>query len=91
MRNYLPAQWGSRVRPIFYGPDGKALPSEAARLENLLNRTPAWIIIPEQLLQTYLDSSFGRTNSARISLRRIARFDKPGSRARLAIYEVTRR
>jgi hypothetical protein len=91
LRNYLPAQWGSRVRPIFYGPDGKALRSEAARLENLLNRTPAWIIIPEQLLQTYLDSSFGRMNSGQISLRRIALFDKPGSRARLAIYEVTRR
>jgi hypothetical protein len=91
LRNYLPAQWGSRVRPIFYGPDGKALPSETARLESLLNRTPAWIIIPEQLLQTYLDSSFGRMNSGQINLRRIALFDKPGSRARLAIYEVTRR
>ncbi len=90
LRNYLPAQWGSRVRPIFYDPDGKALRSEAARLENLLNRTPAWIIIPEQLLQTYLDSSFGRVNSGRISLRRIALFDKPGSRAQLAIYEATR-
>jgi hypothetical protein len=91
LRNYLPAQWSSRVRPIFYGPDGKALGSETARLENLLSRTPAWIIIPEQLLQTYLDSSFGRMNSARISLRRIAIFDKPGSGAHLAIYEVTRR
>ena len=91
LRNYLPAQWSSRVRPIFYGPDGKALPSETARLENLLSRTPAWIIIPEQLLQGYLDSSFGRTNSERINLQRIATFDKPGSRARLAIYEVTRR
>jgi hypothetical protein len=91
LRNYLPAQWSSRVRPIFYGPDGKALGSETARFENLLNRTPAWIIIPEQLLQGYLDSSFGRTNSARINLRRIATFDKPGSRARLAIYDVTRR
>jgi 4-amino-4-deoxy-L-arabinose transferase-like glycosyltransferase len=91
LRNYLPAQWGSRVRPIFYGPDGKTLPGEAARLENLLNSTPAWIIIPEQLLQTYLDSSFGRTHSAQINLQRIATFDKPGSRARLAIYDVTRR
>jgi 4-amino-4-deoxy-L-arabinose transferase-like glycosyltransferase len=91
LRNYLPAQWSSRVRPIFYGPDGEVLRSEAARLENLLSSTPAWIIIPEQLLQGYLDSSFGRTNSARINLRRIATFDKPGSRARLAIYDVTRR
>ena len=62
LRNYLPAQWSSRVRPIFYGPDGKALGSETARLENLLSRTPAWIIIPEQLLQSYLDSSFGRAS-----------------------------
>jgi 4-amino-4-deoxy-L-arabinose transferase-like glycosyltransferase len=91
LRNYLPAQWNSRVRPVFYGPDGKALLSETARLENLLSRTPAWIIIPEQLLQGYLDSSFGRTNSGQINLRRIATFDKPGSRARLAIYDVTRR
>jgi 4-amino-4-deoxy-L-arabinose transferase-like glycosyltransferase len=91
LRNYLPAQWSSRVRPIFYGPDGKALGSETARLDNLLSRTPAWIIIPEPLLQGYLDSSFGRTNSARITLQRIALFDKPGSRARLAIYDVTRR
>jgi len=91
LRNYLPAQWSSRVRPIFYGPDGKALGSETARLENLLSRTPAWIIIPEQLLQSYLDSSFGRTNSGRINLQRIATFDKPGSRTRLAIYDVTRR
>lgn len=90
LRNYLPAHWGSRVRPIFYGPDGKALRSEATRLENLLNHTPVWIIIPEPLLQTYMDSSFGRMNSGKISLRRIALFDKPGSHARLAIYEVTR-
>jgi hypothetical protein len=60
-------------------------------LENLLGRTPAWIVISEQLLQGYLDSSFGRTNLDRINLRQIASFDKPGSRARLAIYEVTRR
>jgi hypothetical protein len=91
LRNYLPAQWSSRVRPVFYGQDGQALSGETARFENLLSRTPAWIIIPEQLLQGYLDSSFGRTNSARINLRRIATFDKPGSRARLSIYDVTRR
>jgi 4-amino-4-deoxy-L-arabinose transferase-like glycosyltransferase len=88
---YLPAAWISRVKPIFYGQDGKVLSSEDARLENLLGRTPAWIVISEQLLQGYLDSSFGRTNLDRINLRQIASFDKPGSRARLAIYEVTRR
>jgi hypothetical protein len=66
------------------------LRSEEARLENLLSRAPVWIIVPEQLLDGYLDSSFGRMNLARINLRQIAKFDKPGSRARLAIYEVTR-
>ena len=88
---YLPAAWKSRVKPIFYGQDGKALNSEDARLANLLSRTPAWIIISEQLLQGYLDSSFGRTNLDQINLRQIALFDKPGSHARLAIYAVSRR
>ena len=88
---YLPAAWRSRVKPIFYGPDGKALNSEDARLANLLSRTPAWIIISEQLLQGYLDSSFGRINLDRINLRQIASFDKPGSHAQLAIYAVSRR
>jgi len=88
---YLPAAWISRVKPIFYGQDGRALRSDDARLENLLSRTPAWIIISERLLQGYLDSSFGRTNLDRINLRQIASFDKPGLRERLAIYEVTRR
>ena len=88
---YLPAAWKSRVRPIFYGQDGKALSSEDARLANLLSRTPAWIIISEPLLQGYLDSSFGRTNLDQINLRQIALFDKPGSHARLAIYAVSRR
>ncbi len=88
---YLPAAWTSRVKPIFYGQNGRVLPSEDARLENLLSGTPAWIIISEQLLQGYLNSSFGRANLDRINLRQIASFDKPGSRERLAIYEVTRR
>lgn len=88
---YLPATWKSRVSPIFYGQDGKALNSEDARLANLLSRPPAWIIISEQLLQGYLDSSFGRTNLDQIELRQIASFDEPGSHARLAIYAVSRR
>jgi 4-amino-4-deoxy-L-arabinose transferase-like glycosyltransferase len=88
---YLPAAWKSRVKPIFYGQDGTALNSEDARLANLLSHTPAWIIISEQLLQWYLDSSFGRINLDQINLRQIASFDKPGSHARLAIYAVSRR
>jgi 4-amino-4-deoxy-L-arabinose transferase-like glycosyltransferase len=88
---YLPAAWKSRVRPIFYGQDGKALSGEDARLANLLSRTPAWIIISEQLLQWYLDSTFGQINLDRIDVRQIASFDKPGSHARLAIYAVSQR
>jgi hypothetical protein len=86
---YLPPAWKSRVKPIFYGQDGKALNSEDARLANLLSRTPAWIIISEQLLQGYLDSSFGLINLDQINLRQIASFDKPGSHGRLAIYAVS--
>lgn len=88
---YLPAEWISRVKPVSYGQHGEALRSEDARLENLLSQTPVWIIISEQLLQGYLDSSFGRAGSLRLNLRQIAVFAKPGSRARLAIYEATPR
>jgi 4-amino-4-deoxy-L-arabinose transferase-like glycosyltransferase len=88
---YLPAPWMSRVKPIFYGEDGKVLPSEDARLESLLSRGPAWIIVTEGLLQGYLDSTFGSANLDQIKLRQIAIFDKPGSHARLAIYEAARR
>jgi hypothetical protein len=88
---YLPAAWRSRVKPIFYGQDGKTLGSDDARLANLLSSTPAWIIISDQLLQWYLDSSFGQTNLDRIDLRPIASFDKPGSHGRLGIYAVSRR
>ena len=88
---YLPATWTSRVKPIFYGEDGKELRSDAARLENLLNHVPARIIISEALLPGYLASTFGSANVEQINLRQIAVFDKPGSRARLAIYAVTRR
>jgi hypothetical protein len=88
---YLPAACQNRVKPIFYGQDGKTLNSEGARLANLLSRTPAWIVISEQLLQGYLDSSFGRSNLDQINLRQIASFDKPGSHGQLAIYAVSRR
>jgi 4-amino-4-deoxy-L-arabinose transferase-like glycosyltransferase len=89
--SYLPASWARRVEPVFYGQDGKELRSEDARLESLLNHAPAWIIVSEQLLKRYLDSTFGSANLDQIDLRPIATFDKPGSRARLAIYAVTRR
>jgi hypothetical protein len=91
LRNYLPANWGSRVKPIFYGEDGRGLRSESARLANLLNHTPAWIIVSKQLLHRYLESSFGDGYLDQVDLREVATFDKPGLRAQLAIYEGMRR
>lgn len=88
--SYLPAEWTSRVRPIFYGDDGRVMESKEARLANLLAHTPVWIIVSDRLLQVYLDSDFGGLDRTSISLRPIAQFDKPGFRSRLAIYEVTR-
>jgi 4-amino-4-deoxy-L-arabinose transferase-like glycosyltransferase len=88
LRNYLPAQWSRRVSPIFYGSDGSLLRSEPERLTNLLSRTPAWLVISEQLLQRYLVWSFGEKGAGQVRLRQIATFDKPGLRTRLALYEV---
>jgi hypothetical protein len=88
LRNYLPAQWRNRVEPVFYGQDGAELRSQAARLQNLLSRTPAWIIIPELLLQRYLESSFGEPDAGRLGLVEIARFDRPGAGTPLALYQV---
>jgi hypothetical protein len=90
LRSYLPPEWTGRIKPIFYGEDGKALRHETARLKNLLANLPAWIVISEQLLPGYLDSSFG-PGAEKINLRQIAKFDKPGTRAQLAIYAVTLR
>jgi hypothetical protein len=88
LRNYLPAQWARRVSPIYYGQDGKLLGTESARLQTLLSSAPVWIISAEPLLERYLQSSFGPLSAQRIDLRPIARFDKPGARAKLALYEV---
>lgn len=91
LRNYLPPAWNTRVSPIFYATDGRELRSEAERFANLSSPTPAWLIIPQQLLQHYLISSFGEKNAERIQLRQIAMFDKPGRRTQLAIYEIALR
>jgi 4-amino-4-deoxy-L-arabinose transferase-like glycosyltransferase len=89
---YLPASWQRRVTPIDYGEDGEVLRSSEDRLRNLLNRTPPpWIIVPEQLLQGDLESSFGRLSPDQFDVRQIAAFDKPGLHTRLAIYQVFRR
>lgn len=89
LRTYLPAEWRNRVKPIMYGADGRELRSGAERLRNLLSSSPAWIIIPEPLLRIYLETIFGRQYVDRIRLRRVAAFDKPGSRVQLSIYRVT--
>jgi hypothetical protein len=90
LRNYLPSEWNKRVTPVFYATDGQVLSSEDERLANLLSRAPAWLIIPKQLLQGYLNSSFGEKNADRVKLRQLAVFEKPGLRTELAIYEVAR-
>jgi len=42
-------------------------------------------------LQVDLQANFGRLDPEQVSLRQIAAFDKPGLRARLAIYQVAQR
>jgi hypothetical protein len=86
LRSYLPRDWQPRVNSVDYGPDGRLLRTDRARLENLLRVEPTWIIVAEPLLQRYLDTSFGASNH--LDLRLIAAFDKPGARTRLAIYQV---
>ena len=88
---YLPANWRGRVKPIYYGDDGELLRSDEARLENLLKRTPVWLIVPEQLLPGDLASKLGRLDPEQIKLRQMAAFDKPGLHTRLALYEIVRR
>lgn len=88
---YLPAAWRSRVRPVFYGPQREVLGAASARLQNLFIRAPTWLIVPEPLLDGYLDSTFGPINLGQLKLREVIAFDKPGTRARLGIYEVTHR
>jgi hypothetical protein len=87
LRSYLPRAWLSRVNSVDYALDGRPLRTPRERLEYLLRAGPTWIIIPEPLLQRYLEASFGAGNH--LDLRLIAAFDKPGARTRLAIYEAS--
>jgi hypothetical protein len=91
LRTYLPAQWRERVQPIFYADDGHTLSSATDRRANLLGHAPAWIIVAEPLLESYVGSSLGEESAAQLSMRLVARFAKPGGRAQLALYEVTAR
>jgi Dolichyl-phosphate-mannose-protein mannosyltransferase len=88
---YLPANWRSRIRSIFYGGNGEVLPNPEARLDGLLSHTPTWLVVPEELLSRDLAESFGALYTTRIYLHEIASFDKPGHRTRLGLYEVARR
>ena len=90
LRNYLPLQWGSRVSPVLYGHNGAQLRTAEQRADNLLGCASAWLIVPEPLLQYYMDSDFGRAWAQQLRLRRLVAFDKPGARTQLALYEITR-
>jgi len=91
LRTYLPPQWPTRVVYAMYGEDGRLLKSPTQRLENLLDHTPAWVVIAPQVLSENLDAMFGAAGRDRLRLRQVAQFAKPGSRAHVAIYEATRR
>jgi 4-amino-4-deoxy-L-arabinose transferase-like glycosyltransferase len=90
LRTYLPAAWSARVGTIFYGRDGALLTTAQARFEELESAAPVWIIVSPQILPQYLNSSFGPENAARIRLQQVSVFDKPGSRAQLALYAAGR-
>jgi hypothetical protein len=47
-----------------------------------LSHTPAWLIVPEQLLDNYLLADFGARDAGQIALRQLAVFDKPGVQTR---------
>jgi hypothetical protein len=90
LRNYLPPEWSRRVSPIYYDVSGRQLRTEVEQLDNLLSHSPAWIVICPQLLDRYLDSTFGTRNRGRIALRSVEVFEKPGSLTQLGLYRVTR-
>jgi hypothetical protein len=88
LRSYLPPEWRARVRPVFFGRDGENLRTDADRRAQLLETLPVWVVAPQDLLDRYLESSFGPAGSRTFTLRRVAAFDKPGSRTRLTLQEV---
>ena len=93
---YLPGDWGNAVRPIFYGPDGQVLRTEAQRLHHLLEALKlspqdVWIVAAPQLLPRYLESTFGTAGARQLVLQLRAQFDKPGGRSQIAFYVVTLR
>jgi hypothetical protein len=91
LRSYLPPSWTARVEPIFYGSTGKRLLTSEGRLAHLVANAPAWVVISDQVLSHYLESTFGPEGARRIEVRPVALFDKPGGHARLGIYAMTPR
>ena len=91
LRAYVPPAWRARIGPIFYDEAGTRLRNNTERLQNLLQHAPAWMIVPEQLLQRSLRTTLGEAPLREIDLHRIATFDKPGGHTQLTLYEVTRR
>ena len=86
--SYLPPAWHTRVRPIFYGSQGEVLRSAQARRANLERTSPVWLIVPQPLLQRYLESSFGHIDP--VDWRPLVMFAKPGARAQLGVYRVVK-
>jgi hypothetical protein len=88
LRTFLPREWKDRVRPAFYAADGAMLRTPEQRLNNVIEASPTWVLVSEELLGSYLDSTFG-SSQALLQLRLIRRFERPGTRSKLALYEVT--
>jgi hypothetical protein len=87
LRSYLPRGWSDRIKTVSYGPAQEVLTGNRERLENFRRDGRVWILIPEPLLNRYLESSFG--DAYHPDLRLVAAFDKPGARVRLALFEAT--
>jgi hypothetical protein len=90
LRTYLPPAWRSRVSPLAFAADGSVLRSNEARLQNLLTPDRVWLIVPEPLLHTLLESNVGADNAARLRVRQLAAFSKPDALTRIALYEVAK-
>jgi len=88
LKTFLPREWKDRVRPAFYAADGAVLRTPEQRLNNVIEASPTWALVSEELLESYLDSTFG-SSQALLQLRLIRRFERPGTRSKLALYEVT--
>jgi hypothetical protein len=88
LKTFLPREWKDRVRPVFYAADGAMLRTPEQRLNNVIEASPTWALVSEELLGRYLDSTFG-SGQALLKFRLIRRFERPGTRSKLALYEVT--